>query len=203
MDALTLNALRTVEAAAKAIEALPMVGAQAYIAGFRAKPIVDKHFTVGNTQRYGWAPLSFEYFKAKQGQVKALRKGMREAGRTVSNAEPNSARRYGAFSGLKGGNLPTLVRTGALREAVTSRTHRVERQGDVAIIVFANLPEYAIFHHTGAGRLPKRSPVEPSATDMAEVHAAMTQFLDRAIGTGQNVPVSGTTIPGVARFRPS
>lgn len=206
MDAATIEVLRKLDAAAAALAALPEVGAKAYIAGFRNDPIVDKHFTAGNQGRYGWAPLSRDYFLRKAGQAPKLRADMKTAGRKVSKLDKAAGFRSstGELSGEgTGANLPMLVRTGATREAVTSRTHRIERQGDVAIIVFANLPEYALHLHTGTGKMPKRSPVEPGVADIVEIHAAMTQFIDRAIGTGGTVPVSGTTVPGVARFRPS
>lgn len=202
MDAITLSTLRTLERAAQALDNIPIVMAQAYVGAYR-NGIVDRHFTPGNQGRYGWPPLSFDYFKAKQGQKTKLRQGMKESGRKVSKLEKGAAAQYGTRSGVKGGSLPMLVRTGLLRDAVTNGAHRIERQGNAAFIVFTNLPEYALHLHTGTGKMPKRSPVEPNAEDEAMMQGEATKFIDRAIGTGGAVPVSGTTIPAVARFRPS
>lgn len=56
-----------------AIRTSVQAGANAYANGIAGeKPIVDKHFTAGNQLRYGWAPLSEDYARAKmRGIVKA------------------------------------------------------------------------------------------------------------------------------------
>jgi hypothetical protein len=97
--------------------------------------------------------------------------------------------------------LPILVRTGKLRDAVTTLKHRITREGDTALIYFDGLPEYAIYHQTGTKRMPRRSPVDPNELDGVEIRAAMQRHLDAAMGTGQRgLPISGTTIPGAARM---
>ncbi|MBA3588849.1 hypothetical protein [Methylibium sp.] len=191
MDKTTARAIKRMDRIATLIEALPEIGAQEYANGrLRAKPIVDRHFTAGNQQRYGWAPLSPDYAEQKRGQRKMLQRGMKAAGRPVSRLDEDD---------LGGSILPMLVRTGRMRAAVNSRTHRIIRSGDVAVIVFANLPEYALAHHKGGAHLPKRSPVAPNIEDRAEVVKVMQRQLDVAIGTGGDVPVSARSIPGRAR----
>lgn len=204
MDAITNRALKRIDAAANALEQLPMVGAQAYAnGGGRARPIVDRHFTPGNAERYGWPPLSRDYAMAKAGQAGALRAGMRKAGRTVSNIDKNVPFRSstGTMSGEgTGPNLPMLVRTGETREAVNSRGHLVAVKGDIATITFRNLPKQAKWLHEGTARMPVRSPVEPNRLDAEEVKAEMRKFMDRVVGTGGEVAVSGDSVPDRARF---
>jgi hypothetical protein len=153
------------------VASLSEVGAQEYANGrYRGAPLVDAHFTPGSQERYGWPDLSPEYEERKRLAGPALRKGMRAAGRKVSKFDEDKF----------GGNiLPMLVLTGALRQAVTSKTHKITRKGDVATIVFDDLPEYALAHHTGnPGRnLPKRSPVEPGPEDLELIEEAMERHL--------------------------
>ncbi len=192
MDASTTRSVKQFARVAAVLAQLPRIGADEYANGrFRKTPIVDRHFTPGNQGRYGWPDLSPEYEEDKQGKSKALRKGMKAAGRVVSKLDED---RFGS------GILPMLVRSGRMRQAVTSRTHRIEHQGDVAIAVFMNLPVFALAHHTGAGALPKRSPVEPNIEDREAVVAVMRKQLDLAIGTGGSVPISASAIPDRARF---
>lgn len=204
MDQLTTRALRRLDAVANALEQLPRVGAQAYAnGGGRAKPIVDRHFTPGNAQRYGWPPLSREYAMRKAGQAGALRKGMKAAGRTVSNIDKSVPFRSstGTMSGEgAGANLPMLVRSGETREAVNSRQHLVAVKGDIATITFRNLPQRAKWLHEGTTRMPIRSPVEPNALDAEEIKGEMRRYMDRVVGTGGDVAVSGDSVPDRARF---
>ncbi len=204
MDAHNLKTIKWLEGIAAALAAAPVVGAQEYAnGGFRATPIVDRHFTPGNQGRYGWEPLSRDYFLAKGRQKGALRKGMKALGRKKSKLDENAGFQSstGEMVGIgSGSNLPMLVRTGAMRSAVTSRTHRIERNGDTAVIVFANLPDYGKFLHEGTSKMPRRSPVEPGAEDLAAIEDAMRRHIDKAIGTGGSVPVSGDSVPGRARF---
>ena len=58
--------IRRMQQVAAALRTAAYAGANAYanvMAGER--PIVDRHFTAGNQQRYGWAPLSKDYFDRK------------------------------------------------------------------------------------------------------------------------------------------
>lgn len=192
MDATTRFAIKQIDRVEKVLRNLAAVGAEEYANGrYRKSPIVDRHFTPGNQQRYGWPSLSPAYAEEKRGQGKALRAGMVAAGRKRSNYDEDD---------IGSRILPMLVRSGKLREAVASRTHQILKQGDVAVIVFANLPVYALAHHTGSGRLPKRSPVEPNEEDRDQVVKAMQRQLDVAIGTGGDVPIGVRDIPGQARF---
>lgn len=204
MDASTSRAVKRLGRIAAVLAALPVVGAEEYANGrLRAKPIVSRHFTAGNQQRYGWAPLSRDYYRAKaRGIVKrggraVLGDGMPGV-KLDTNAEFQSS--TGELVGIGSGtNLPMLVRKGKLRQAVLSRTHRILAAGDVAVAVFGNLPVYALAHHRGSGRLPKRSPVEPNAEDRGEVVKVMQRQLDVAIGTGGDLPIDARSIPGRAR----
>ena len=204
MDKATARAIKRLQRIAAVLDALPTVGAEEYANGrLRAKPIVSRHFTAGNQQRYGWAPLSRDYYRQKQkGIVKRGGRAVLEGGmpgvKLDTNAEFQSS--TGELVGIGSGtNLPMLVRSGKMRQAVLSRTHRILRSGDVGIAVFSNLPVYAVAHHRGTGRLSKRSPVEPNAEDRGEVLKVMQRQLDVAIGTGGDVPVSTRSIPGRAR----
>ncbi len=205
MDAHNLRSIQRIEAVAAAMASAVEVGAQTYAnGGFRATPIVDGHFTAGNQQRYGWEPLSRDYFMVKAGQKAALRKGMKAAGRKGSKLDKFAGFQSSVGGGMigfgTGANLPMLVRTGATRAAVNSRTHRLDRNGDTVVITFANLPDYVEFLQNGTAKMPKRSPVEPNSEDMAQIQAAMEQFIEKAAGAGGSVPVEARSIPGRARF---
>ena len=204
MDKATSRAIKRLDRIAAVLAALPVVGAEEYANGrLRAKPIVSRHFTAGNQQRYGWAPLSRDYYRQKQkgivkkGKNAVLGDGMPGV-KLDEKAEFQSS--TGEMMGIGSGtNKPMLVNRGRLRQAVLSRTHRVLHSGDTAVIVFGNLPVYALAHHKGAGHMPKRSPVAPNAEDRAEVMKVMQRQLDVAIGTGGDVPVQGASIPGRLR----
>jgi hypothetical protein len=210
----------------------------------RAVPIVDRHFTAGNQQRYGWEPLSKDYFEQKaKGVVAAGQSGLvldhvdsrrlkdidrRIAFRKkvfkssvknnrVAQAEVASegikedviarksliskatkGRKFSKidksaqFNRLRGGllvssgaNLPMLVRTGALRAAVNSGTHRIvaSPDGNQVTVYFHNLPEYAVYLHDGTGKMPKRSPVQPNAEDYEQVYATARRNIDAVLKT--------------------
>lgn len=211
MDAPTIAVLRKVEAAMAAIAALPQVAAEAYANGkFGARPIVEQHFTPGNQQRNGWAPLSRDYAVAKsRGLVRAKRnRGEVRELQTLKTGQRVKVDRNAEFQSSTGelmgigtmSNLPQLVRTGLLRQQITSRTlHRIAVNKDTALITFSGLPDYAKYLHTGTDRMPKRSPVEPSESDLVQVRAAMERFLSSTLGGTQGLPVSGNTVPGAAR----
>ncbi len=205
MDKPTLDALKVLEAAKAAMtEALRRAVDEYANGGNRAKPIVDEHFTAGNNQRYGWAPLSQAYAKQKAKQAGALRKGMKEAGRVVSKLDPNVPFQSstGTMTGMgTGSNLPTLVRSGALRESVNSRQHKVEVNATVGTVTVVFLVlDYGKYHHTGTGKLPKRSPVEPGARDIEQIRNATNRHLSALVGRRATVSVS-TEIPGTARIQ--
>ncbi len=93
---------------------------------------------------------------------------------------------------------PMLVATGELKTAVAGIVHKIIAGGDQAIILF-DVPEYGLYHHEGAGHLPRRSPVAPNEEDVEAVANAMRRYIDAQVGTGGAVPISGTTVPGMAR----
>ena len=134
--------------------------------GFRAQPIVRQHFTSGNQSRYGWKPLSPSYAAAKAGQTKVLKAHMKLTGKVVP----------------KGAGLPMLVRTGALRDAISGGRAKVSRTAGGFLISWPNIPHYAIYHHQGTDRMPKRSPIEPNAEDNAAVISAANRYLRSFLG---------------------
>ncbi len=262
-----LKVIARLEAAAVAMETTVLAGANAYANGEAGgRPIVAKHFTAGNQERYGWAPLSRQYAQAKAAgiisvggggklsvspearrhiegliaardtEVKAALKGVSKdkkflrakrterihakhermiaaaikwhtQGRLGSKLDKRvgSGRRdpllFGASAGqFVGTNLPMLVRTGHLRDCVTTIKHAIKREGDTAYISFDGLPEYAHYLEEGTAKMPRRSPVEPGPLDREAVQAAMQRHLDAALGTGRaNLPQQGGD-PGVARM---
>ncbi len=146
-------------------------GAISYANGRTGAPIVDQHFTAGNQGRYGWAPLSKAYFDRKSGiSVKGSRKDKNAAYQTKSGS-------------ATGTNLPMLVRTGALRAAVGSKSHLVTQDaatGNVTVL-FTALPDYALYLHDGTEKMPKRSPVMPNEQDVAAVMAVTRNYLDKRL----------------------
>ena len=101
---------------------------------------------------------------------------------------------------IRGENLPMLVRTGRMRDAVTTLQHAIRQERDTAFITFANLPDYANYHQTGTSKMPRRSPIDPNELDAVEIHAAIQRHLDARLGTGSPaVPQTANAIPGAAR----
>lgn len=209
MDAPTTDAVRTLRQMAAALARLPTIAAETYANGkFGDRPIVEAHFTPGNDQRQGWPPLSRSYALAKARGLTLNRKGKAherqklKTGRTVQvdrNASFQSS--TGTVSGIGTmANLPMLVRTGLLRERVTSRTlHSISVQGDTAYVSFNGLPDYAQYLHTGTNRMSKRSPVEPSFGDALLIEDALRKYLNGIAGGSGNFAASGNTIGGSAR----
>lgn len=156
----------------------------------QAKPIVDDRFKGEGNSRF--TPLSYAYAREKANASKGLREEQKKAGRTVSReVEVAYRRRTKTGVSIKSSkNLPILVRTGALRQAVSAgkATIIILDSGDRGKVYFARLPEYARYHAKGAGRLPMRSPVKPNAADKARMILVMQKFLSaslgRAIGIG-------------------
>lgn len=163
-------AARSIKQAAVILKTLPTIGANAYANGINgAVPIVRQHFTKGNQQRYGWAPLSKDYAAEKAGKTTKLKANIRQSGRVVP----------------KGKQLPMLVASGQLRDDVSNKAnHRIAQTNDVAIITFGNLPEYAEFLQDGTDKMPARSPVDPNESDAKQVADVMLRYLSSALGTG-------------------
>ena len=200
--------IRAMARAAQSMRTAVKAGAEAYANGVGAeKPIVDRHFTAGNQQRYGWAPLTREYFLRKQAGVSGkTSRGVFFPGGGKTGSKLDKAAEFQSGTGDLLGigaatNAPMLVLTGALRAAVVGPKHAVTASGDgnTVTIRFAGLPEYAAYLHTGEGT-PQRSPVAPNEADRAEVIAAMRRHMDAALRTGGTVPVSSGPIPGKARM---
>lgn len=155
----------------------------------RSVAIVNRHFTLGNQQRYGWAPLSRDYFLDKQGSLGKAKVFFNPGGgkqkiKLDPKAEFTSS--TGELVGIGSGkNKPMLVNSGALKAAMAAGKHSLRQTSDGSVIVvFRGLPAYAIYLHEGDG-MPKRSPVSPSAEDIAEVQAAAARFMDASLGTGK------------------
>lgn len=194
---------------AAAMARLPTIAAEAYANGkFGDRPIVEAHFTPGNDQRNGWPPLSRSYALAKAKGLSKNRKGTAselqalKTGRKVKvdrNASFHSS--TGTVSGIGTmANLPMLVRTGLLRQSVTSRTlHAISQNGDTAMLTFSGLPDYASYLQNGTGRMPKRSPVDPSFEDVILMEDAVRKYLDGISGGSGNFAASGNTIGSRAR----
>lgn len=88
-------------------------------------------------------------------------------------------KQYAEWKALRFGKKPVLVRTGILRESIIGHG-RVRLVGAMVEIVFT-VPEYGKFHHEGKGRLPKRSPVEPNASDIVAVQASAQRHYDALV----------------------
>jgi hypothetical protein len=86
---------------------------------------------------------------------------------------------YAEWKARRFGSEPILVRTGALRRSLSAA--RVLRLGRGRVRVVFRVPDYAEHHHRGGGRLPRRSPVEPSADDRAAVRAAARRHFDAIV----------------------
>jgi hypothetical protein len=256
IDAGAAAVLRQLDEAEEGIWQSLEAAGRAYATGLRAKPLVDRHFTPGNDERYGFAPLSRAYFAAKQAglvshrgashflthgeragverlkakhaaalkafrarrgdsseraaEVADFRKAQGAANRAEMTAHLDRvlAGRQGSkldakakfhATGPRGGvgigvgkNLPTLVLTGALRQAVSGKnaTLVVNRATGVLTITFHGLPEYALYLHEGTAKMPARSPVEPCADDIAQMREVARQFYADVVGKARGNPLA-------------
>ncbi len=209
MDAGTTEVLRNLRQMAAVMARLPTIAAEAYANGkFGDRPIVEPHFTPGNDQRQGWPPLSRAYALAKARGLSKNRKGTASELQKLQTGRKVKVDRNASFSSSTGtmsgigtmANLPMLVKTGLLRERTTSRTlHQISQQGDVAMVTFNGLPDYAQYLHTGTDKMPKRSPFEPSFQDVLLLEDAMRKYLNGVTGGAGNFAANGNTIGGRAR----
>lgn len=172
------DASKRMKALAKAINDSLMVGAMAYAQKRQdgSKPIVDHHFTAGNQSRYGWAPLSKDYFERKA--------GVANAGAHGGNFRGSRLDKHAGAIGGGGSNLPMLVNSGATRQAADSGDASISISGGIIRITF-HLPSYAKWLHEGTPKMPKRSPVEPNDLDRKEVVEEMKRYLARFAGNGR------------------
>lgn len=142
-------------------------------------PIVDDRFKGQGNARF--APLSYDYAKQKAGQAGKLRKLQKQAGRVASKMIPVAYQsNTGTMTGIGSSkNLPILVRTGKLRQAVTAGRARIVivPDGTRGRVIFAGLPKYAKYHEEGSASLPVRSPVKPNAADRARMVLVMQKYL--------------------------
>jgi hypothetical protein len=174
-----LAAFRSLKSAAAAMRALPQKIGEFYANGGPgvSQPIVADRFQGEGNARF--APLSENYEAIKAGRAKSLNAGQKQKYGHGSRLLPRP--------GGGGKSLPILVASGALRNAVGySRNHRVTSSGDTAQIAFIGLPEYAIYHHTGAPKvhLPKRSPVDPDTQDVIRIREFAERWLSAQVGRG-------------------
>ena len=172
-----LSGLKLLRGAPQALDDAVIAACREYAnRGYRAEPIVRQHFTAGNQGRYAWPALSPKYAAWKAGVTPLMKTNMKARNRVVP----------------KGKGLPMLVLTGALRDAITSGRAKIIKAGPGRYVIrWANDPHYAIYHHKGMGRNPKRSPVEPNAADMVQIWAAANRYLSGWIAAGGSVPAGG------------
>ncbi len=186
------RALALLDRARSIIAGAAKAAAETYATGrFRQRPIVSRHFTAGNQGRYGWPPLSRQYFMAKargitrKGWNAVLSKHLkgRRGAKLDKSAEFSSG--TGELVGIGSAtNLPMLVNTGALRDAVENQAQIVPRGTEHVDIIFS-VPDYGMFLHEGTGRMPKRSPVEPNNEDVETIRDEVQKQIDLAIGKGR------------------
>lgn len=210
MDAPSHPLVRRILAVAVAMKTCLRAGAEAYANGNgRARPIVASHFTTGNQQRYGWPPLSRDYFLAKQrgirtpaGKVPATAKLAN--GQRVKTGTSEFQSRTGELVGIgSGANLPMLVKTGKTRQAIAYTPHPIDGNADGSIVTIhfgVGAPEWARYLETGTSRMPRRSPVDLNDQDRREVLDTMKRHMSAAMGSAGAVSVSQTSVPGRARL---
>ncbi len=157
-------------------------GCIAYAIGKGGKPIVDQHFTAGNQERYGWAPLSEAYFKRKAGLLKFAHRGILHGSKLDKNAGYRAKSATVGVTQKSGSNLPMLVNSGDLRFAVNANNSTITVINGNGHIAFRGLPGYAKWLHTGTAKMAKRSPVEPSEADREAVIAIMQNYLHKRMG---------------------
>jgi hypothetical protein len=172
-----IDALRRIAAAKAAVVSALHAACVSYANGATGEgaPIVDARFSGEGNARF--TPLRPATIRQKQRMGSGLRAAMKAKGRVVSRLVPSSA----------GKVLPILVRSGLLRQRVSrGKRHRimVGKHGLQATIWFTGLPKYAAYHHTGAGRLPMRSPVSPNAADRARFVAIIQRRFRAMMGRG-------------------
>lgn len=104
--------IRKIKGVAQAMRTAVIKGAEAYANGAVKRgvaPIVSRHFTAGNQQRYGWAPLSAEHFERKS-------MGIAEASGAAHFLDAEQART------LKAGSTSAVAKSILLAELTKGRT---------------------------------------------------------------------------------
>lgn len=198
------NAMRSIDAGLAVLASIAVVCAQAYATDkFRAQPLIVGHFTAGNEQRMGWQPLAGSTLQAKNGTLKKYNFKRKVEGRRQIRGDASQTDRLSNYQHAfmaKGNRAesiqPMLVRSGELKDYVTTEG-TVEAAGPGrALIVYANPPPYAHWHVTGGtkpGRPPKRDWTEPTMDDIEQMRLVGQQFADQSIGRGRVDPLA---LPG-------
>ncbi len=195
-----MKALLQLQHVADVLGTLPTKMAEFYANGgdgVKQGVVGDRFQGVGNAR---FAPLDRDYFMWKSGQKGKLNKAARaKYGQGSKLIDVPFKSKTGLLVGFGSGkNLPILVLSGKLRSAILGRKHPITQFGDVAIIDFTDLPDYAEWHHTGTKRgLPKRSPVEPNEDDLARVLEFANKEIKYAVGDGSALTKFGLGTPRI------
>lgn len=166
---------------ARAMAALPRVLAEAYANGGPGvgKGIVADRFAGMGNRRF--KQLSLEYATEKARGLQTQKAEQRSVYGKASAPVKGVVKKNGKAA--VAGMMPILVLSGRLRESVAARRHSIVVSGDTGTITFANLPDYAAYHQTGAGDLPQRSPVNPNRADLVRVKEAGLRFIKAAMAS--------------------
>jgi phage gpG-like protein len=86
---------------------------------------------------------------------------------------------YAAWKAKKFPGKGILEATGALRESLTSQGEgSVVSYGPNSVFIGSDV-EYAEFHQTGTGRMPRRAPIAPSDREVAEWAVEVWRYFER------------------------
>ena len=142
-----------------------------------AQPLVDRHFTPGNCERYGWKPIADSTLKMRA-NLGEFNKSQRGSGRdrNTSRGEVNSR-------GTR--TTPAMVASGDLRNAMAT-TGRAHQTGSESAEISWEVPEYAQYHLPGGattlGRPPERDFTAPNDEDISDITEFMMQRLGELSG---------------------
>ena len=134
-----------------------------------------------------------QFMAGLQGVKGAARKAARatkvaelRGGRAASKLDKGAAIGGDGKGGVKRGpGLPILVLTGRLRDAIAGKRAIVTIVSPSLVrIVWGGVPTYAKFHQDGTTKMPKRSPIDPNAADIAAILAAARRHLSASLVTG-------------------
>lgn len=216
-----IAALRKLELAKVAMANALLGAAQEYAnGGNRAEPIVRRHFTSGNQQRYGWPDLSPDYAEWKAGGTAKTTGGVAflnakqtgvlaafMAGLSGVKGAAKKAARAAKVSELRGGRaaskpdkgqkgpaggagLPMLVLTGRLRDAVSGGRAAVVAVSISIVRITWTGLPEYAVYQHHGDGVPKRSPIQPNADDRLQIIMAARRILSTSIGTGTSGPTS-------------
>ena len=183
------------------LEQIAVRAAEAYVGKLQGQgdPIVDRRFRgEGNARFVRLKPATAARKAGFLGQERAAGRVRSPFGREVWMGGHDATGKTGSqlVKGVTeggGANLPILVGAdryrkgvkvhsgGTLRQAVAlnrSLTRIVARGSGRARITWRGQPAYAIYHHLGLGKLPKRSPYAPNAEDRAAIVQAVRAWIE-------------------------